>query len=245
MTRASKGPGAETPQADPRWVRAMFARVVPRYDLLNHLLSFNLDRYWRARVARRFRAVLNQPGARVLDLCCGTGDLLAALQRQVRAPSAHPLLIGCDFCHSMLAAARKKLPEAVVVEADALALPLPDASLDLITVAFGLRNLSDYRAALGEMRRVLRPRGMAAVLEFSHPQSAAFRVLYGAYSRWILPRIGGWISGAPEAYRYLPESVARFPDADELAALMREAGFEQVEFTRMSRGVVALHVGVA
>ncbi len=245
MKEGNKPPGPDNPQARARWVRGMFTRVAPRYDLLNHLLSFNLDRYWRARVARRVASVLARSGARALDLCCGTGDLLAALRRRALAAGTQPLLIGCDYCHSMLVAARKKLPDAVLLEADALALPLPDASVDLITVAFGLRNLSDFRAGLREMQRLLRPGGVAAILEFSRPRSTALRMLYRVYSEHILPRIGGWISGVPEAYRYLPESVARFPEPDQLAALMREAGFTQVELATMSGGIVALHIGVA
>lgn len=245
MRTAAQLPDSGEPKQTARRVRAMFARVVPRYDLLNHLLSLNLDRYWRARTARRVSGRLRRPGARGADLCCGTGDLLAALRRQALRGGSRPLLIGCDFCRPMLLAARRKLPNALLVEADALALPFPDASLDLVTVAFGLRNLSDYRAGLREMRRLLRPSGLAAVLEFSRPTNRPWRTLYELYSRWVLPRIGGWISGDPEAYRYLPESVRAFPRPEQLAALMREAGFSQVEFQAMSGGIVVLHIGEA
>ena len=193
--------GARDEREAARWVRAMFARVSHRYDLANHLLSFNLDRSWRARTVRRVRHVIERPGARVLDLCCGTGDLTLAL-----GPNA----MGADFCHDMLVRARAK-GASRVFEADALALPVPDASLDLVTAAFGFRNLANYARGLAEMRRVLRPGGVAAILEFSQPPNAAFGALYGFYSRRILPCIGGALSGSRDAYTYLPDSVGKFP----------------------------------
>ncbi|MGO9241352.1 MAG: bifunctional demethylmenaquinone methyltransferase/2-methoxy-6-polyprenyl-1,4-benzoquinol methylase UbiE [Bryobacteraceae bacterium] len=235
-------PGAAGEEQAARWVRGMFGRVARRYDLLNHLLSFQLDRYWRARTARRVAEVLSRPGARVLDLCCGTGDLLLAL-----AVRRGGLVYGADFCHPMLVAARRKIARrpAVVFEADALRLPLADASLDLVTVAFGLRNLANYRQGLEELRRVLRPGGLLAILEFSRPPQPLFARLYGFYSTHILPRIGGLISGHSDAYAYLPESVLKFPGAEALAREMRAAGYRNVEFERLSFGVVALHLGRA
>ena len=221
------------------WVRDMFGRVAPRYDLLNHLLSFNIDRRWRARTVRRVAGVLGQPGARVLDLCCGTGDLAIALAQAGRAR-----VFGSDFCHPMLVAARRKARGPRLLEADALALPVPDGELDLITIAFGFRNLTDYGAGLREFSRALRPGGMLAILEFSQPPNPLFRAAYDFYSRKILPRLGGAISGTPEAYEYLPESVARFPGAEGLAEMMRSAGYDAVEFERMTFGVVALHTGI-
>jgi demethylmenaquinone methyltransferase/2-methoxy-6-polyprenyl-1,4-benzoquinol methylase len=220
------------------WVRGMFARVARRYDVANHLLSFNIDRLWRARTVRRVRPILERPGARVLDICCGTGDLTLALARECRRP-----VLGSDFCHPMLVAARRK-GAAGLFEADALRLPLRDASLDLVTVAFGFRNLANYRVGLAEMRRVLRPAGMAAILEFSEPPNAGFAALYHFYSRRILPLIGGALSGSREAYTYLPESVRKFPSAEELAKEMRRAGFREVRYERFSGGIVALHLGV-
>lgn len=219
-----------------RRVRAMFGRVAHRYDLANHLLSFNIDRHWRARTVARVRPALDRPGARVLDLCCGTGDLLLAL--------GAARSIGADFCHPMLVRAMDKGARAVV-EADALALPLAGGAFDLVTTAFGFRNLANYRAGLAEMRRVLRPGGMAAILEFSQPPNRLFGALYGFYSRRILPRVGGALSGSPDAYTYLPESVRRFPPPDELAEMMRQAGFAGVRYERMTGGIVALHTGVA
>jgi demethylmenaquinone methyltransferase/2-methoxy-6-polyprenyl-1,4-benzoquinol methylase len=235
-------PGAAGEREAALWVRGMFGRVARRYDFLNHLLSLNLDRRWRARTVRELRPALERPGARIMDACCGTGDLLLELAGGARA-------VGSDFCHPMLVAARRKIErsglDAAVVEADAMALPLADATLDLITTAFGFRNLANYEKGLREMRRVLKPGGLAAILEFSQPPSAAFAALYRFYSRRILPAIGGVVSGDAHAYKYLPESVRKFPDAEQLAEMMRAAGFGEVRFKRMTGGIVALHIGRA
>jgi demethylmenaquinone methyltransferase/2-methoxy-6-polyprenyl-1,4-benzoquinol methylase len=234
--------GASSEQEASRWVRAMFGRVAHRYDFANHLLSANVDRYWRHCAVSAVRDVLQRPGARVLDLACGTGDLLIALER-----GAQSRLIGADFCHPMLTGAQSKLRRrgmrSVLVESDALTLPFRDESLDLITIAFGFRNLSNYRAGLGEMRRVLRPGGALAILEFSQPPNAAFAAIYNWYSRRVLPVIGGALSGAAEAYRYLPESVRRFPNAEQLADIMRDTGFDSVQWNYLTFGITALHVG--
>jgi demethylmenaquinone methyltransferase/2-methoxy-6-polyprenyl-1,4-benzoquinol methylase len=234
--------GTKTEQEASRWVRSMFGRVAPRYDLANHLLSANVDVYWRNRTVARVRDVLRRPDARVLDLACGTGDLLIALERE-----SGRRLIGSDFCHPMLTGAHTKLERerlrSVLVESDALALPFPDASLDLITIAFGYRNLANYRAGLDEMRRVLRPGGALAILEFTQPPNRSFAAVYNWYSRNVLPIVGGAISGAPEAYRYLPESVRKFPDAPGLASLMKEADFQPVEWEYLTFGIAALHIG--
>ena len=229
--------GARNEREAAAWVRGMFARVARRYDLANHVLSFNIDRVWRARTVRRVRPILERPGARVLDICCGTGDLTLALARECRAP-----VLGSDFCHPMLVAARRK-GAADLFEADALRLPLRDASLDLVTVAFGFRNLANYGAGLAEMRRVLRPGGTAAILEFSDPPNPVFAALYHFYSRRILPLIGGALSGSRDAYTYLPESVRKFPSPEELAEEMRRAGFEAVRYERFTGGVATLHLG--
>ena len=236
--------GARNEQEAARWVRQMFARVAPRYDLANHLLSFNLDRYWRAHTVKRVEAVLKRPDARVLDLCCGTGDLLLALARR-----SSGVAMGADFCHPMLVAAEKKIAQrnahAAAFEADALRLPLRDHSLDLVTMAFGFRNLANYEAGLEEIGRVLRPGGLLAILEFSQPPNPAFAALYNFYSRRVLPWIGGAISGSREAYAYLPESVRKFPNASDLAGRMHAAGFAEVKFEYLSAGIVALHTGLA
>ena len=234
--------GARTEQEASRWVRSMFGRVAHRYDLANHLLSANIDKTWRTHTVAKVRDILRRPDARAIDLACGTGDLLVALERD-----AGRALLGSDFCHPMLEGARSKLARlglrSPLVEADALALPLPDASVDLITIGFGFRNLANYRAGLVEMRRVLRPGGALAILEFTQPPNKAFAAIYNWYSRKVLPIIGGAISGAPEAYQYLPESVRKFPEAEELATLMRESGYPRVEWEYLTFGIVALHVG--
>jgi demethylmenaquinone methyltransferase/2-methoxy-6-polyprenyl-1,4-benzoquinol methylase len=234
--------GVSTEQEASRWVRDMFGRIAPRYDLANHVLSLNLDRRWRAKTVRRVSQILRRPAARSLDLCCGTGDLLIALQAKSTAS-----VMGSDFCHPMLTAAREKVArrglQCPLFEADALALPLPDGALDVVTVAFGLRNLADYQAGLAEMHRILKPSGVAAILEFSQPGDTAFGKLYGFYSRQVLPWIGGALSGSRDAYSYLPASIEKFPSAEGLAARMRAAGFRAVEFLRMTGGAVALHLG--
>ncbi len=236
--RGTTPAGIENEQQASSWVRGMFGRIAPRYDLLNHLLSLNIDRYWRSRTVSQVAAVLGKPGARVLDLCCGTGDLTLALQARSSA-----VTFGSDFCHPMLLEARRKIARPMLFEADALRLPLADASFDLLTIAFGFRNFANYQQGLRELFRILKPGGTLAVLEFSTPPNAVVRGLYGFYSRAILPRIGGWISGSKEAYSYLPESVRKFPGAPELADEMRRVGFENVRFERMTAGVVALHLG--
>jgi demethylmenaquinone methyltransferase/2-methoxy-6-polyprenyl-1,4-benzoquinol methylase len=237
MNRGTAAPGARTEEQTARWVRDMFDRVAPRYDFLNHFLSFHVDCWWRARTVASLKPVLDRPDARILDLCCGSGDLMIALQKRTRSR-----VLGSDFSHRMLLAARAKASASPLFEADALSLPLADESLDLITVAFGFRNFANYRRGLEEFLRVLKPGGTAAILEFSTPPNAAFRGLYHFYSRRILPWLGGWISGSRDAYSYLPESVSRFPGAEQLGSEIRQAGFQDVVFRYMTFGAVALHL---
>jgi len=235
-------PGAQGEQQAAKWVQQMFADIAPRYDLLNHLLSFNVDRGWRKALLKRLRPVLAKPGARVLDLCCGTGDVLLDLQSESTNP-----VIGADFCHPMLVTAAQKSRarqfETPLFEADALQLPVADNSLDAITIAFGFRNLANYRAGLSELHRVLKPGGILAILEFSHPPGFFMRNAYGFYSRVVLPAIGALISGSREAYSYLPESVAKFPRAEELRRMFEDAGFVKAEFELLTGGIAALHIG--
>lgn len=236
-------PGTQDEREAARWVRAMFGGVAQRYDLLNRVLSFHFDQRWRARTVERTAPWLKKPGARVVDLCCGTGDLLIALEAGRGGPA-----IGADFCHPMLREAARKIARrkcrSILIEADALALPFPGASVDLLATAFGFRNLANYDRGLAEMRRVLRPGGAAAILEFSQPENRAFARLYAFYSRRVLPAIGGLVSGNRSAYEYLPESVRKFPTAAELAERMRSAGFASVDYERLTGGIVALHIGI-
>jgi len=210
----------------------MFSRIAPRYDALNHLLSFNADRRWRARAAGR----VNGSHRRVLDLATGTGDLAAALARPGRT------VVGADFCLDMLAGARRKDPGVRLSAGDALALPFPEATFDAVTIAFGVRNFADLPAGLAEIKRVLRRGGLLVVLEFSQPSGAA-GAAYRVYSDRVLPWIGGLLSGSPEAYRYLNRSARAWPDRAALADVLRQAGFEDVAATPMTFGVVALHTG--
>jgi demethylmenaquinone methyltransferase/2-methoxy-6-polyprenyl-1,4-benzoquinol methylase len=234
--------GVAGERAAAHWVRDMFGRVAHRYDLLNHVLSLNLDKRWRARTVDRVSSIVERPGARVLDLCCGTGDLLLALERR----GGSGAVLGSDFCHPMLVEASRKIASRQLAnplfEADALALPLPDACFDLITVAFGFRNLANYEKGLEELLRVLKPGGVAAILEFSQPTNRAFAQVYGFFSARVLPFVGGLVSGSRDAYSYLPESIRKFPGAEDLAASMRRSGFTRVEFERMTGGAVALHL---
>ena len=231
--------GADTEQQAAAWVRGMFGRIAPRYDLLNHLLSMNIDRHWRARTVSSVAPILEKPGAKVLDVCCGTGDLTLALNSRSQSAT----VFGSDFCHPMLEKANGKTAHGRWFEADALQLPIAGASFDLVTTAFGFRNLTNYSGGLGEVRRILKPGGTIAILEFSTPPNPLLAELYGFYSRSILPAIGGMISGSKDAYTYLPESVRKFPDADGLADQMRDAGYVNVRFERMTLGIVALHLG--
>lgn len=230
--------GTASEEQAAQWVRGMFGRVAPRYDLLNHLLSANIDKMWRARTVEMVSPWLNRPGARVVDLACGTCDLLRALEAGGPAQS-----FGSDFCHPMLTAAQKKNLRSPLFEADALQLPVCDASFDLVTAAFGFRNFANYRRGLAEMYRVLKPGGLVAILEFSTPPNAAFAALYNWYSTQVLPKIGGLLSGAPDAYTYLTESVKKFPGAEPLAEEMVATGYANVRFERMTFGIVALHLG--
>lgn len=233
--------GTHSEEQAARYVRKLFGDVAPRYDLLNHLLSFQVDRYWRRRTVRAVSTAIEGAGSKALDICCGTGDLTLELRKHSRGR-----VFGSDFCHPMLVAATEKAPRpSGWFEGDALRLPVADRSLDLVTVAFGFRNLANYEAGLIEMRRVLRPGGTAAILEFSTPPNPAFRAFYSIYSERVLPAVGGWISGSKEAYTYLPESVKKFPNADGLATMMRAAGFSSVAYRRMTFGIVALHTGKA
>jgi demethylmenaquinone methyltransferase/2-methoxy-6-polyprenyl-1,4-benzoquinol methylase len=224
-----------------RRVRAMFAGIAGRYDLLNHLLSGNVDKSWRRVVARTLQPSLVE-GARVLDVACGTGDLSLVL-----ASAGAGQVVGLDFCRPMLEIAQRKAEtdsRAIpFIEGDALSLPFADETFDVVTIAFGLRNLAGVSDGLRELRRILRPGGRVAVLEFSSPVLPGFRALFRFYFTRVLPRLGGLVSGARGAYEYLPDSVSRFPDQKRLAEMMGEAGFEEVSYRNLTGGIAALHTG--
>jgi len=205
-------------------VREIFDSIAPSYDLLNHLLSMGLDRHWWARSARAFQPTLQNPNARILDICCGTGDMTAALLA-FRTPQAEPV-IGLDFSAAMLDLARKKYSaaNALWVEGDAMHLPYADNSFDLVTSAFGFRNLSNYSTGLAEIYRVLKPGGSLGILDCNQP-SGLSGALYTLYFRCGLPLIGGLISGDWAAYRYLPASVARFPRPPRMLTMLTQTGF--------------------
>jgi demethylmenaquinone methyltransferase / 2-methoxy-6-polyprenyl-1,4-benzoquinol methylase len=242
--------GSRDPEAAARAVREMFTSIAPHYDLLNHLLSFNVDRLWWRRTARAFAQILAQPDSRVLDLCCGTGDMTFALQKQ--AGNCTPQILGADFSHAMLRRAYSKCRDKTStngnsavpqwIEADALRLPFPDRHFTLVTSAFGFRNLADYDAGLREIVRVLRPGGECGILDFSEPKGVIGH-LYRFYFKQVLPRVGTLISGVRGPYAYLPNSVQRFPDPQEMLARMRRAGFGEASWTPYTFGIAGLYRG--
>jgi demethylmenaquinone methyltransferase/2-methoxy-6-polyprenyl-1,4-benzoquinol methylase len=223
------------------YVQRIFSQIAPRYDLLNHLLSFNIDKGWR----RKAIAALGwerAPAGAYVDLCAGTLDVSAELSRR---PGFRGRVVGADFAEPMLRAGLGKAPATVVspVVADALELPLPDDTASGAIVAFGIRNVADLDRGLREVHRVLEPGAKFVILEFTTPRSRAVRAGYHLYSHHLLPLIGGLISGHGSAYRYLPKSIANFPIEEQLAARMRSAGFVNVEWRTLTFGVAAIHVG--
>ncbi len=256
MTATGARPiGTEDEAAASEAVRQMFDAIAPRYDLLNHVLSANIDRLWWRRAARRFRAVLARPQAEILDICCGTGDLTMALLR-LRPAGARPILAG-DFSRAMLARgalkfgveARQKpgcgkprleAPYAVPLEADALHLPMDDGSLDLIVTAFGFRNLANYAAGLAEFHRKLKPGGQLGILEFSEPGGLVGKA-YALYFRRVLPAVGRLLGGQRGPYHYLPASVGAFPAPPEMLAMMRQAGFVDCAWQPYTFGIAGLY----
>lgn len=238
--------GVSDPNSAARAVREMFTSIAPRYDLLNHVLSLNVDRLWWRRTARSFQHIVARSDARVLDLCCGTGDMAFALRRAGGKMPAH--IVGADFSHAMLQRARMKSSGAAMtsppewIEADALNLPFASGHFDLVTSAFGFRNLADYDAGLREIHRVLRPGGECGILDFGEPDGI-LGSLYRVYFKQVLPRIGTLVSGVRGPYAYLPVSVERFPPPEEMLARMKQAGLAEATWTRYTLGIAGLYWG--
>jgi demethylmenaquinone methyltransferase/2-methoxy-6-polyprenyl-1,4-benzoquinol methylase len=265
-TTGARPVGATTDQDAAANVQQMFDTIAPKYDMLNHVLSVGIDRWWWSRASRTFRPILQRPEAVALDLCCGTGDMTLALLKHrpkssgapsmtassswvgmnpadspdVPAPILAPIL-AVDFSHQMLSrGAEKFAPHNIIpIEADALHLPIADNSIDLVTSAFGFRNLSNYEAGLAELHRILRPGGQIGILDFNQPTGLT-GALYNLYFKQILPRFGGLISGDPAAYTYLPDSVARFPQPSRMIELMAAAGFTNPTWTSYTFGTAGL-----
>ncbi len=223
-------------------VREMFAGISGKYDFLNHFLSLNIDKRWRKKVASILGDVLKRDAAVVLDVACGTGDLSLELKH-----NSHAKVIGTDFCRPMLQIARQKTLDADAsipyVEGDAMNLSFGDRSFDAVTIAFGLRNLSNFEAGLAEFHRVLKPGGKLVILEFSSPVIPGFRQAFNFYFSRVLPKIAGAVSGSRGAYEYLPDSVSKFPDQKTLAELLRSSGFSDVSFSNLTGGIAAIHTG--
>ncbi|HUJ94975.1 MAG TPA: bifunctional demethylmenaquinone methyltransferase/2-methoxy-6-polyprenyl-1,4-benzoquinol methylase UbiE [Terriglobales bacterium] len=234
--------GAINQESAARAVREMFTAIAPRYDLLNHVLSCNVDRLWWRRAARTFAHILSLKNAQALDLCCGTGDMAFALRRQAGKSGAR--ILGIDFSHAMLVRAVAKDGNRVLqwVEADALRLPFADSSFDLLTSAFGFRNLADYDAGFREIVRVLRPGGECGILDFGEPNGALGK-FYRVYFKHVLPAVGTFISGVKGPYAYLPVSVERFHAPEEMLDRMREAGFAEASWTPYTFGIAGLYRG--
>jgi demethylmenaquinone methyltransferase/2-methoxy-6-polyprenyl-1,4-benzoquinol methylase len=233
--------GSSDPESAARAVRAMFTSIAPRYDLLNHVLSMNIDRLWWRRAAGTFASILSRGNSTVLDLCCGTGDMTLALKR-LAVPSIQ--IAGADFSHAMLQRAHAKAEGTTLrwIEADALDLPFRDAQFDLVTSAFGFRNLADYDAGLREILRVLREDGECGILDFGEPRGFIGHA-YRFYSKRVLPKIGTLISGVKGPYAYLPASVQRFPAPEVMIERMRRVGFNEPSWTPYTFGIAGLYRG--
>ncbi len=241
--RGAMPAGAVGEQGAAKAVEAMFDAIAPRYDTLNHVLSLNIDRFWWWRTARRFRAILRRAEAQIVDVCCGTGDMTMALLK--RRPQGSRPVLAIDFAREMLLrGARKFEPRgAIAIQADALHLPLGPGSVDLLTTAFGFRNLVNYEMGLREFHRVLRTGGELGILDFSEPGGWLGR-FYAFYFRHVLPRLGRLISGVTGPYTYLPSSVERFPSPEEMLKMLKAAGFAQATWTPYTFGIAGLYRAV-
>jgi demethylmenaquinone methyltransferase/2-methoxy-6-polyprenyl-1,4-benzoquinol methylase len=242
LSTGARPAGANTEASAAANVQQMFDSIAPRYDLLNHLLSAGLDRKWWASTAKTFRPILIRPEASALDLCCGTGDMTLALMKHRPVGAGEAPVFAVDFSHEMLARGKEKFAgrNIVAIQADALHLPLEDNSLDLVTSAFGFRNLANYDEGLAELFRVLRPGGQIGILDCNQPEGIV-GALYNLYFKRILPRVGGIISGDASAYRYLPASVERFPRPQRMLEMIRSAGFRDASWTGYTFGTAGLY----
>lgn len=224
-------------------VREMFSGIARKYDFLNHFLSVNIDKRWRRLVRKKLEIILASKDAVVLDVACGTGDLSVELQTNAKAK-----VIGTDFCRPMLSIAfdknAKNDTDIPYIEADGMNLSFADNSFDAVTIAFGLRNFSNWQDGLKEFHRILKKDGKLVVLEFSTPIVPGFKQLFNLYFTKVLPRIGGVVSGSRGAYEYLPDSVSRFPDQTDLAKMFEKTGFSNVEYRNLTGGIAAIHSGI-
>src|SRR4051794_33223003 len=235
----AKPEGAEDEASAAHAVRQMFDSIAPRYDLLNHVLSANVDRLWWRRTARRFRPVLANPAAAILDICCGTGDMTMALLKY--RPAGSSPILAADFSRAMLSRGAQKFgAAAIALEADALHLPLRSESLDLVVTAFGFRNLANYEAGLREFHRVLKPGGQLGILDFSEPGGVIGKA-YAVYFRRVLPAIGRIICGKDGPYHYLPMSVGNFPSPPQMLDLMRASGYSDCTWQAYTFGIAGLY----
>jgi len=247
LEKSAKGTtpaGATDEQSAARAVQKMFDEIAPRYDFANHALSMNVDRLWWRRTARMFAHILKQQEAAVLDLCAGTGDMAVALHILAGKLGGNPSIYALDFSHQMLSHGLAKYSARGIqpVEADALALPIPESKMDLVVSAFGFRNLANYDAGLREIFRVLKPGGEVGILDFGEPGGLMGK-LYAFYFRHILPRVGTLISGVRGPYEYLPASVRKFPAPQQMLGRMEAAGFRNVSWTPYTFGIAGLYRG--
>jgi len=239
--------GALDEQSSAAAVQAMFNTIAPRYDLLNHILSCNVDRYWWWRAARTFRHILARPQSRVLDICCGTGELTLELAKAA-CPAGR--VIGLDFCPAMLAAAKEKIARSAygarieLVAGNAAALPFDDNTFDAVTIGFALRNVDSISAVLAEMRRVAKPGGRVVSVELAKPGLPVLRQVYKIYFERLVPFFGRLATGKAGPYGWLPESLRRYPHQREVSKIFAAAGLASIRCFELTGGIVGVHVGV-